>query len=148
MGYIGQGIPYEGAGRETGQGYPCKWMERKTQVMETSIYTTIITGIVSVLAGGGLWSWIKAREDKKKTPYDMFMELMNEQKRFYEERNAEYEREKLDSAEKSSVIMQSHFCKHKYSDPNIVCPVDKANDDRLKKRCERCGYNEEPCNGE
>lgn len=118
--------------------------------MDTSIYTTIFTGIVSVLAGGGLWSWIKAREDKKKTPYDMFMELMNEQKRFYEERNAEYEREKLDSAEKSSVIMQSHFCKHKYSDPNIVCPVDKANDERLKKRCERCGYNEEhkPMEGE
>ena len=39
--------------------------------------------------------------------------------------------------------MQSHFCKHKYKDENIVCPVDVANDKRLKTRCERCGLNEE-----
>lgn len=117
--------------------------------METSIVTTVLTGVISVIAGAGFWSWIKAREDKKKTPYDMFMELLGEQKRFYQERNAEYEREKLDSAEKSSVIMQSHFCGYKYKDSDIVCPVDKANDERLKKRCERCGYNEdhEPMEG-
>ena len=108
--------------------------------METSIWPDIITGLTSFLAGGGLWAWIKAREDKRKTPYDMFRDLLAEQKKFYEERNADYEREKLDSAEKSSVIMQSHFCKHKYTDPNIVCPVDVANDERLKKRCDRCGY--------
>ena len=30
MGYIGQGVPYQSTGRETGQGYPCDWMERKT----------------------------------------------------------------------------------------------------------------------
>ena len=95
---------------------------------------TVITGIVEI---------IKARIDKKKTPYDMFMELLTEQKKFYEARNADYEREKLDSAEKSSVIMQSHFCKHKYKDENIVCPVDVANDERLKRRCDRCGYNTE-----
>lgn len=95
---------------------------------------TVITGIVEI---------IKARIDKRKTPYDMFMELLSEQKKFYEARNADYEREKLDSAEKSSVIMQSHFCKHKYKDENIVCPVDVANDERLKKRCDRCGYNHE-----
>ena len=39
--------------------------------------------------------------------------------------------------------MQSHFCKHKYKDENIVCPVDVANDERLKKRCGRCGLSEE-----
>ena len=109
--------------------------------MENSIYVTIITGIVSLLSGGGIWAWVKAREDKKKTPYDMFMELMKTQTEFYEARNADYEREKLDSAEKSSVIMQSHFCKHRYSDPDVVCPVDAANDERLRKRCERCDYN-------
>lgn len=27
MGYVGQGVPYEGAGRETGQGYSCDWLE-------------------------------------------------------------------------------------------------------------------------
>lgn len=111
--------------------------------METNIWVTIVTGIFTFLAGGGLWSWIKAKEDKKKTPYDMFMELLNEQKKFYEERNADYQREKLDSAEKSSVIMQSQFCQHKYSDPNVKCPVDAANDVRLKKRCERCEHNKE-----
>lgn len=107
-------------------------------------WTNIITAAVSLLTGGGgMWAVLKAREDKKKTPYDMFMELMKEQQRFYAERNADYEREKLDSAEKSSVIMQSAFCKHKYDNPNVVCPVDRANDERLKKRCDRCGYNED-----
>ena len=108
--------------------------------METSIWVTIITGVLSVLAGMGFWNWIKAREDKRKTPYDMFRDLLAEQKKFYEERNADYEREKLDSAEKSSVIMQSQFCAHKYTNPDIKCPVDMANDDRLKKRCDRFGY--------
>lgn len=106
-------------------------------------WTNIIIGFLGIFAGGGIWHWIKAREDKRKTPYDMFRDLLVEQKKFYEERNADYEREKLDSAEKSSVIMQSHFCKHKYTDPEIVCPVDVANDARLKKRCERCGYNQQ-----
>lgn len=103
-------------------------------------WITVITGVLSLFAGGGIWGVIKAREDKRKTPYDMFRDLLAEQKKFYEERNADYEREKLDSAEKSSVIMQSHFCKHKYTDPNIICPVDVANDKRLKERCTRCGY--------
>lgn len=111
--------------------------------MMENTWITVITGVLSLFAGGGIWGVIKAREDKRKTPYDMFRDLLAEQKKFYEERNADYEREKLDSAEKSSVIMQSHFCKHKYTDPNIVCPVDKANDDRLKKRCVRCGYNKD-----
>lgn len=108
--------------------------------MEKEIWIAIISDVCSFLAGGGLWAWIKAREDKRKTPYDMFRDLLMEQKRFYEERNADYERERLDSAEKSSVIMQSHFCKHKFTDPKIICPVDMANDERLKKRCDRIGY--------
>ena len=109
-----------------------------------STWIEIAKVVAGLLVGsGGVWTWIKVHEEKKKTPYDMFMELLSEQKKFYEARNADYEREKLDSAEKSSVIMQSHFCAHKYSDPKIVCPVDKANDERLKKRCERCDYNED-----
>lgn len=110
--------------------------------METSIWLDLAKVVAGILTGGGLWAAIKARIDKKKTPYDMFMELLSEQKKFYEQRNADYEREKLDSAEKSSVIMQSHFCKHKYTDPNVICPVDVANDKRLKERCNRCGYNQ------
>ena len=102
-------------------------------------WTKIILAIITTV--GGIWVVIKAIIDKKKTPYDMLMELLREMKKLYESRNVDYEREKLDSAEKSSVIMQSHFCKHKYKDPDIVCPVDVANDERLKKRCNRCGYN-------
>lgn len=103
--------------------------------------TTILTSVISAtVAGGGVWGVLKVRAEKKKTPYDMFMELLKEQREFYRERNADYEREKLDSAEKSAVIMQTHFCKHRFKDPNIQCPVDIANDERLKKRCERCEY--------
>ena len=116
--------------------------------MEHETLNLILTSAVSLLTGGGLWAWITKREDKRKTPYDMMVEMLEEQKKFYEERNADYEREKLDSAEKSSVIMQSHFCKHRYANPDIVCPVDEANDERLKKRCERCGYgNKEESDG-
>ena len=106
--------------------------------METNIWVELAKLVVAFLGGSGLWAWIKAREDKRKTPYDMLQELLVEQKKFYEERNADYEREKLDSAEKSSVIMQSHFCQ--YKDQNIICPVDVANDKRLKERCARCGH--------
>ena len=109
--------------------------------MDINIWVELAKLAVVFLGGGGLWAWIKAREDKRKTPYDMFRDLLAEQTKFYKERNDDYEREKLDSAEKSSVIAQSNFCKHKYKDPNIVCPVDKANDARLKKRCDRIGYN-------
>ena len=108
--------------------------------MESNIWLDVLKVVAGILTGGGLWAWIKAREDKRKTPYDMFRDLLAEQKKFYEERNADYEREKLDSAEKSSVIMQSQFCAHKYTNPDVKCPVDMANDDRLKKRCDRFGY--------
>lgn len=103
-------------------------------------WTTII---VSALGGGtvltGIVEVIKTIVDKKKTPYDMLVGVLGEMQKYQQQRNADYEREKLDSAEKSSVIMQSHFCQWKYKDPDIVCPVDKANDERLKNRCSRCG---------
>lgn len=99
-------------------------------------WTTIIVAAISALIGGVLKSVI----DKRKTPYQMVVEMIQEQKRFYEERNADYEREKLDSAEKSAVIMKSGQCEHRFKDPNIHCPVDEANNERLEKRCERCGY--------
>ena len=112
--------------------------------METTVWIEIAKIAAGVLTGaGGVFAYFKTRAEKRKTPYDMFMELLSEQKKFYEQRNADYEREKLDSAEKSSVIMQSHFCKHKYTDQNVVCPVDVANDKRLKERCNRCGYSQQ-----
>ena len=107
--------------------------------METGIWPDVIKILTALVTGAGFWAWIKAREDKKKTPYDMFMELLSEQKKFFEQINAAYEQEKLDSAEKSAVIMQSNFCKHKYLNPDIVCPVDVANDKRLHTRCDRLG---------
>jgi len=107
--------------------------------METSIWIDIIKLVAAFVTGGGLWAWIKAREDKRKTPYDMMKELLTEQAKFYEQRNADYEKEKRDSAEKSHVIMQTAFCKHKYTNPDIVCPVDIANNKRLADRCKWVG---------
>lgn len=111
--------------------------------MDSSIVYKIIEMVGAFLAGGGLWAVIKAKVDKKKTPYEMFMELMQEQRKFQEQLKSDYANEKLDSAEKSAVIMKSQFCEHKFKDKNIVCPVDRANDERLEKRCERCGYNQD-----
>lgn len=104
--------------------------------MEMGIWPDVIKISTALVTGAGFWAWLQ----KRKTPYDMLRDLLIEHKKFYEEKNAEYEQEKLDSAEKSAVIMQSSFCKHKYQNPDIVCPVDIANDERLRKRCERVGY--------
>lgn len=111
--------------------------------METNVWIEIAKLVVAFLGGGGLWAVIKAREDKRKTPYDMFRDLLAEQKKFYEERNADYEREKLDSAEKSAVLAATHKCAHRFKDPDIHCPVEEANEERLKNRCDRCKYKEE-----
>lgn len=108
--------------------------------METSIWLDLAKIVAGILTGGGLWAVIKARVDKRKTPYDMLRDLLAEQKKFYEERNADYEREKLDSAEKSAVIMETRQCAHRFEKPSIVCPVDEANARRLAERCKRIGY--------
>lgn len=103
--------------------------------------TNIITAVVALLTGGGgIWAWLNAREGKRKTPYDMMVEMLEEQRKFYHERNADYERERLESAEKSAVIQQTHKCRLKYTNPDAACPVDAANEERLKNRCDRCGY--------
>lgn len=46
--------------------------------METSIWVEVEFAqlVVAFLCGGGLWAWAKAREDKRKTPYDMFRDLL------------------------------------------------------------------------
>lgn len=36
-----------------------------------NIWITIITGVLSLFVGGGIWGRIKAREDKRKTAYDV-----------------------------------------------------------------------------
>lgn len=106
-------------------------------------WNSIIIGVIGVFAGAGFWGVIKAMVDKKKTPYDMLKDLLTEQREFLEEKEEELRQEKLDSAEKSAVISKSQFCQHKYTDPSIVCPVDKANVERLEHRCQRCGYNQD-----
>lgn len=106
-------------------------------------WTTIITSAISLFAGGGIWAVIKARVDKKKTPYDMLLEMLAEQKKFYAEKNAEYEREKKDSAEKSYILAQTRKCSHRFKDPGIPCPVDEANEARLQSKCAGCEYNHE-----
>ena len=106
-------------------------------------WSTIISAVAGIFAGGGIWAVIKARIDKKKTPYDMLMEMIAEQKKFYAEKNAEYEREKRDSIQKSYILSQTRKCAHRFKDPAIPCPVDAANEERLQSKCANCEYNEE-----
>ena len=70
----------------------------------------------------------------------MMVEMLEEQRKFYHERNADYERERLDSAEKSAVLQPTHKCRLKYTNPDAACPVDAANEERLKNRCDLFGY--------
>lgn len=111
--------------------------------METNIWIEVVKIVGAIAAGAGFWAWVKAREDKRKTPYDMLMEMMAEQKRFYAQKNAEFEREKKDSSEKSYILAQSRKCAHRFKDPATPCPVDEANEARLQKKCENCSYNKE-----
>ena len=110
-------------------------------------WTNIITAAVGIFAGAGFWAWIKAREDKRKTPYDMLKDLLVEQREFLEEKEEELRKEKRESAEKSVVIAKSQFCQHKYNDASIVCPVDKANMERLEQKCTTCELNKEADKG-
>lgn len=100
----------------------------------------INTATGALLGGGGIFGIWLAKEAKKKTPYDMLVEMLQEQKRFYADRNAEYEAERRASQEKSKVINAARKCPYKYKDPNLECPVDKADEERLRSQCESCSY--------
>lgn len=98
--------------------------------------------IITLLIGAaGFWAVVKAIVDKQKTAYEMLISMIAEEKEFYKMRNAEFETEKRDSAEKSAVIAKSSKCKHRFEDPEIECPVESANEKRLENRCARCEYN-------
>jgi len=101
-------------------------------------WTTIITAAVSALGGGGCWAAIKAAVDKKKSPYDRFMEVMDQQEQLCRDAREELALERRHSAEKSHVIAQTTKCPHRFKDPASPCPVDSANDDRLKRICKLC----------
>jgi len=97
-----------------------------------------LTILLSAVGGGGITTVIVALINKKKTPYDMLMEMLSEQKKFYESKNAEFENEKTESAHKSYIIAQTRLCKAKRENPEITCPVDAANDERLRAKCNDC----------
>lgn len=101
-------------------------------------WTTMITAALSALGGGGLWAVIKAAVDKKKSPYDRFMEVMDRQEQLCSEIRAELAEERADSAAKSHVIAQASKCKYRFGDASIRCAVEEANDERLKRKCEIC----------
>lgn len=103
-------------------------------------WNEVIIGALGIFAGAGFWGVIKSIVDKKKTPYDMLRDLIFEQRNFLEEMEDELRKEKRESAEKSVVIAKSQMCSHKYTNPDIVCPVDKANIERLEHKCARCEY--------
>lgn len=106
-------------------------------------YTNIITAIVAAISGGGIWGVIQTKVSKRKSPYDMMCEMLQEQKKFYAEKNGELEKEKQDSREKSYIIAQTRLCKAKVKDPSIICPVEDANDDRLKTKCQKCDHKDD-----
>ena len=99
--------------------------------------------IIALVGAAGFWAVVKAIVDKQKTAYDMLISMIEEEKEFYKMRNTEFEKEKLSSAEKSAVIAKSNKCLHRFKDPSIECPVDKANDERLENHCKKCEYNPE-----
>lgn len=101
-------------------------------------WTTVTTAALSALGGGGLWAVVKAAVDKKKSPYDRFMEVMDRQEQLCSEIRAELAEEREDSAAKSHVIAQAAKCPHRFKDPASPCPVDAANDERLKRICKLC----------
>ena len=97
--------------------------------------------IIAVIGATGFWAVIKALVDKQKSAYDMLITTIAELKELYETQSAEFRQEKIDSAEKSAVIAKTHKCLHRFDNPEIVCPVEEANDERLQNRCSRCEYN-------
>ena len=99
--------------------------------------------IIAVIGAAGFWAVIKAIVDKQKTAYDMLISMIEEEKEFYKMRNAEFKQVEQDSAEKSAVISKTHNCLHRFKDPDVPCPVEKANDERLENRCKTCKYNNE-----
>jgi len=106
-------------------------------------WSTIVIALIGAASGGGIWGVVQAKINKKKSPYDMLSEILVEQRKFYAEKNEELKAEKEDSAEKSFVIAQSRLCRAKVENPNIVCPVESANDVRLKSKCNGCEHKED-----
>lgn len=101
-------------------------------------WDTVITAALSALGGGGLWAVVKAAVDKKKSPYDRYIQLLDEHEKFYQQLCLELDAERKDSAAKSHVIAQTTRCPHRFKDPAFPCPVDEANDERLKRICKLC----------
>nr|DAT75927.1 MAG TPA: hypothetical protein [Caudoviricetes sp.] len=108
-----------------------------------NLLSLILSVVGTVFGGTGLWAYLKTRAETRKTPYDLFVQMIDEQTKFYAEKNAEYARERQDSAEKSHVIAQASRCQHRFRDASIHCAVEEANDERLKRKCEICRAKEE-----
>ena len=108
-----------------------------------NLWSLILSAIGTIFGSAGLWAYLKSRIETRKTPYDMLVQMLGEQKKFYEEKNAEFERERQDSAEKSHVIAQASKCKYRFGDASIRCVVEEANDERLKRKCEICKAKED-----
>lgn len=115
--------------------------KEKTNTMD---WNNIIIGILGIFTGAGFWGVVKSALEKKKTPYDLFIQMVEEERKFYQMKNKEYEQKDIDSAEKSAVIAQSSNCFHRFKDPEIICPVEKANEMRLRKKCLHCELQPEP----
>lgn len=94
--------------------------------------------VLGLVGGGGITTIITAAISKKKSPYDLYTEFIQTQREWMERTEAELRMEKADSAEKSYIIARSRLCEVKRTNPDVQCPVDEANDVRLRGKCKVC----------
>ena len=94
--------------------------------------------LIGLVGGGGITTVITSLISKKKSPYDLYTEFIQTQREWMERTSQELEREKVDSAEKSYIIARTRLCEVKRKHPDVECPVDAANDDRLRHKCKEC----------
>lgn len=94
--------------------------------------------IIGLIGGGGITTVVVALINKKKSPYDLYTEFIQTQREWMERVEADLTKERQDSMEKTYIITQTRLCEAKISNPKVKCPVDEANDARLKNKCRIC----------
>jgi len=94
--------------------------------------------LIGLIGGGGITTVVVALINKKKSPYDLYTEFIQTQREWMERVEADLSKERQDSMEKTYIITQTRLCEAKRTNPNMECPVDAANDRRLKDKCRIC----------
>ena len=53
------------------------------------LWSLILSAIGTIFGSAGLWAYLKSKIETRKTPYDMLVQMIGGQKKFYEEKNAD-----------------------------------------------------------